>query len=102
MTPVDRRAFLMSGLQLGVLDAAGQVELFAAIDARDIEFKVMRTTLDEIYQNEREQDEIDRRMQAEADRMARIKAAGNVEMFPTLLRRPMPSVPPIQAIEERL
>lgn len=95
-------AFYTSELRNGGLSPAQQIAMADDLVEFVIEFRKMRTTLDAQYQEAREQDEIDRRVKAESALAEHIKLSGNIAMFPTLLRRPLPvriATPPVVAVE---
>lgn len=93
-----KRDFYVSGMQAGILSPEQQQAFAEDLISLLIEFKVMRTTLDEIVQNEIEQDQISQR-QAELDNAVRAGEIAGVTPFP---RRALPvrlAMPPIYAVE---
>ncbi len=88
-------AFYTSELRNGGLSSEQQIAMADEFVEFVIEHRRLRNALDQIANDSA----LDERERAEAHAIHSALPIAEVLLFPTLLRRPMLSVPPIQAIE---
>lgn len=94
MTPDNKIALYQSALERGAMSPEQQIAAAPDFAAFIIEFRAMRTTLDEIYQQHREHDELNRR------EVARSLPVADVLPFPPRAVPVWLAVADVRAVDE--